>query len=171
MRSAACHIAALRRKRWGVPLVAQMAALELGLHELETIDMSAEGKNILLIDDDADMHVAVKAILEAEGYRVRCCLTGPSGLEELRREPPDLVLLDIMLSSPTEGFHLAYEMKNDEFLGEIPIVMISAIGEKTGMDFAKELGSDYVKADRFLEKPLDAATLRNAVKGALAGKE
>lgn len=132
--------------------------------------MSADSLDILLIDDDPDMHEAVKAILESKGHRVRCCLTGPSGLEELRRAAPDVLLLDIMLSSPTEGFHLAYEIKGDEQLAATPIVMISAIGEKTGMDFARELGSEYVKADIFIEKPLDAAALCGAIEKVISGK-
>ena len=131
--------------------------------------MSDNAKDILLIDDDPDFHDAVKAILEADGYRVRCCLTGPDGMEALRADPPDLLLLDIMLSSPTEGFHLAYQIRADEHLSRVPIVMISSIGEKTGMDFAKELGSDYIKADQFIEKPFDAAALRDMVRKVLAG--
>ena len=133
--------------------------------------MSGNGKRILLIEDDVDMHTAVKMILEPEGYQVTCCLTGPAGLESMRAERPDLVLLDIMLSSPSEGFHLAYEMKADDTLKDIPVIMISAIGKKTGMDFARELGSDYVQAERFLEKPFDAQTLRDTVKKLLAGEE
>lgn len=133
--------------------------------------MSGNGKRILLIDDDLDMHTAVKMILEPEGYQVTCCLTGPAGLESMRAERPELVLLDIMLSSPSEGFHVAYEMKEDDTLKDIPVIMISAIGQKTGMDFARELGSDYVQAERFLEKPFDAQTLRDAVKKLLAGEE
>ncbi|HUU85567.1 MAG TPA: response regulator [Phycisphaerae bacterium] len=121
------------------------------------------GGRILLIDDDPDMHDAVKMILEPLGHRVTCCSTGPAGLEALRSDPPDLLLLDIMLSSPSEGFYLAAEMKKHPALKDIPIVMISAIGQTMGTAFAKELGSDYVEADLFLEKPLEAGKLREAV--------
>ncbi|MBU0637285.1 MAG: response regulator [Planctomycetes bacterium] len=131
--------------------------------------MSSDGKRILLIDDDPDMHDAVRLILEPAGYQVTCCLTGPAGLEALRRSKPDLLLLDIMLASPSEGFHLAYEVKQDELLKDVPIIMISSIGQTMGMDFGKELGSDYVQADLFLEKPLDAKALRAAVEKVLSG--
>jgi CheY-like chemotaxis protein len=133
--------------------------------------MSAEGKHILLIEDDPNMHDAVKMILEPEGYRVTCCSTGPEGLEILRRERPDLLLLDIMLATPSEGFHVAYEIKKDDELKRIPIIMVSAIGQTMGLDYAKELGSDYMPAERFLEKPIDAATLREAVKNVLEVRE
>lgn len=127
----------------------------------------ADKKTILLIDDDADIHEAVKMILGPAGYEIECALTGPAGLEAARRRKPDLILLDIMLDSPSEGFHLAYEMKKDDALKTVPIVVISSIGKTMGMDYAKELGSDYVPASMFLDKPFDAATLRNAVQKAL----
>ncbi len=132
--------------------------------------MSNEGKHIVLIDDDPDMHEAIKMILEPQGFRITCCFTGPEGLETVRQSPPDLILLDIMLSSPSEGFHLSYEMKQDDALAKIPIIMISAIGDTMGMDFAKELGSEYVQAEMFIEKPLDAAKLREAVANVLGGQ-
>ena len=132
--------------------------------------MSDEGKRIVLIEDDPDMHAAIRMILEPQGFCITCCSTGPEGLETVRRDPPDLILLDIMLASPTEGFHLSYAMKQDEALAKIPIIMISAIGETMGMDFAKELGSEYVQAEVFLEKPLDAAELREAVAKVLSGQ-
>ena len=131
--------------------------------------MSADGKHIVLIDDDPDMHEAIKMILEPQGFRITCCSTGPAGLQTVRENPPDLVLLDIMLSSPSEGFHLSYEMRQDEALAKVPIIMISAIGDTMGMDFAKELGSEYIQAEMFIEKPLDAARLREAVAAVLSG--
>lgn len=85
----------------------------------------------------------------------------------VRNDPPDLVLLDIMLSTPTEGFHLAYELQRDDVLREIPIVMLSAISEKTGINFAAETGTEYIPAAAFVCKPFDAQTLIEAVETAL----
>ena len=124
-------------------------------------------KLVLLIDDDADFHEIIRMIVEPAGYRLEGVSTGPAGLEAARRLLPDLILLDIMLDSPSEGFHLAYEMKKDEALEKIPIVMISAIGQTMGMDYAKELGTDYVPAAAFLDKPLEAKSLLGAMAKAL----
>lgn len=124
-------------------------------------------RNILLIDDDPDIHSAVKLILEPEGYQVQCALTGAAGMELARKSRPDAILLDVMLTSPSEGFHLAYEMRQDESLSGVPIVILSAIGRTMGMDYAKELGTDYLPANAFVEKPFDAATLREAVRSVL----
>lgn len=133
--------------------------------------MKPQGEHILLIDDDQDMHEALKMILEPEGFRLTCCLTGPLGLETMHRDPPDLVLLDVMLTTPSEGFHLAYQIKNDDRLKEIPVVMISAIGRTMEMDFAAELGSDYLPVEKFINKPFEAASVLAAVREALAEKD
>jgi len=129
--------------------------------------MNQSGPRILLIDDDSCTHEAVRMTLEPLGYQVTCCSTGPDGLAAMRRDRPDLVLLDIMLSMPSEGFHVAYEMKGDDALKDVPIIVLSAIGQTMGMNYASELGSDYLPIERFLEKPFDAATLREAVQRVL----
>jgi CheY-like chemotaxis protein len=115
------------------------------------------------------MRDAIRDILAPEGYDIECFLTGPAGLEALRRDPPDLLLLDIMLATPSQGFHLAYEMKDDARLKDIPIIMISAIGQRMGMDYMRELGTEYMPAEAFLEKPLSAKTLREAVHRVVQG--
>lgn len=129
--------------------------------------MNQTTTHILLIDDDTHIHDAVRMILEPEGYHINCCMTGPAGMAAMRQNPPDLLLLDIMLSSPSEGFHLAYEIRKDEKLKHVPIVVLSAIGQTMGMSFAREVGTEYLPVERFLEKPFDASALREAVRQAL----
>ena len=125
----------------------------------------------MLIDDDPDMQYAIRFILEPRGYQVACQPTGVGGLEAIRRQPPDVILLDVVLASPCEGLELAAKLGEDAQLAQIPIIMISAIGQTMGLDFARELGSDYMPANQFLEKPIEAATLREAVQKALEAKE
>ncbi len=133
--------------------------------------MSSAGPHILLIDDDPDMHHAVQLILEPSGYQVGRQATGPAGLEAIRRQPPDVILLDIMLASPSEGLEVAAALKRDDRLSQIPIIMISAIGRQFGPGLAQQSGVDGVKADRFLEKPLDARALLTAVREVLEAGE
>jgi len=129
------------------------------------------GKRIVIIDDDADVREALSMILQPAGYELTCCSTGPEGMAAIHANPPDVLLLDIMLSSPSEGFHLAYELRQDDTLGKIPIIMISSIGETMGMDYSKELGSEYVPAEKFLDKPLTSETVLRAVAEVLAQAE
>jgi two-component system alkaline phosphatase synthesis response regulator PhoP len=127
-----------------------------------------DATHILLVDDDPDMHENVRLILEPQGYRVTCCSTGPAGMAAMRREPPDLVLMDVMLTNPTEGFHLVYEMRADDALKGIPIIMITAICQASGVGVGQDAGSEFLPVERFIEKPFDAATLQDAVRATLS---
>lgn len=125
---------------------------------------------ILLIDDDPDIHLAVQMILEPLGYMVACYQTGQAGLEAVRRAPPDVVILDIMLTHPSEGLQVACELRRDSRLKSIPLILMSAIGQSIGMEYGREVCPDAMSADMFLEKPFDAKTLREAVSWILAQK-
>jgi CheY-like chemotaxis protein len=61
------------------------------------------GEHILVIDDDPDVREAFKLMLAPKGYRLTMCATGPEGRAAAEKQPPDLVLLDIMLSTVSEG--------------------------------------------------------------------
>jgi CheY-like chemotaxis protein len=126
--------------------------------------VSGAEKRILLIDDDPDMHHAVRLMLEPAGYVLSCELTGAAGLEAIRRHPPDLILLDIMLAWPSEGFELAAALRDDLRLSRIPLIMISAMGEPLGTDVTRPAGESRIRANRFLEKPFKAQTLLAAVR-------
>lgn len=125
-------------------------------------------ERVLVIDDDPDLQLALTCILKRAGYEVISCATAEDGLSAALRLHPEVILLDVMLSSPSEGFHLAYKIKEDEVLRSIPIIMISAIGARMGLDYAKELGSDYLPVEKFLDKPLDSKTVLGAVREVLS---
>jgi len=126
------------------------------------------GEHILIIDDDPDVREALKLILEPAGYRLTSCATGPEGRVAVREVNPDVIMLDIMLATVSEGLHVSYEFKKDEAVANIPIIMISSISETVGIDYEKEVGSDYVPAEFFLSKPLDAKRVLETVSQALA---
>ena len=131
---------------------------------------SPKSARLVLIDDDPDMHLAVQMILAPLGHEIACYQTGPAGLEAIRRQPPDLVLLDIMLTHPSEGLQVACEMRRDSRLKSIPLILLSAIGQSIGMEYGREMCPDAMSADLFLEKPFDAKSLREAVSWILEQK-
>jgi CheY-like chemotaxis protein len=133
--------------------------------------MSLDGKRVLLIDDDPDMHEVIRLILEPAGINVTCYTTGPGGLEAMRRQPPDLVLLDIMLATPSEGCQVAEAMKADDQLKDIPIVMVSALGGTVAENCAEATGHERVPAEKFIDKPFEAATVLDAVTEVLSKGE
>jgi len=125
---------------------------------------------ILLIDDDADIGFVVQAILAPLDYEVAYCATGPAGMEAMRHERPALVLLDIMLTHPTEGLQVACQMRQDLQLKSIPIIFMSSMNEVSEREYAREVCPIALDADMFLEKPLDAATLRDTLEWVLRQK-
>ncbi|MCD6594509.1 response regulator, partial [bacterium] len=109
---------------------------------------------ILIIDDDADFVEANRIVLEAEGYDVDFAYDGDEGLRKLREIKHDIVILDVMMKSNSEGFSLAQKMSNDPVLKSIPILMISSVQRKTGFHFDYRTDADYIPVDNFLEKPV-----------------
>jgi len=133
--------------------------------------MDGQERNvILLIDDDADMHLVVTAVLAGLGCQVKCFATGAAGLEAMRKQHPALVLLDIMLAAPTEGLQVACQMRQDARLKDIPIIFMSAVDKTCEAEYTREVCPVSLDADMFINKPFDATTLREAVTWVLSNK-
>ena len=125
---------------------------------------------ILVVDDDRDIRDSLKIILEKGGYRVRLAVNGTEALEELRKQVPDLVILDVMMSTDTEGFDLAYELRNSPEYADMPIVLLTSFLEKVrdeGPDeFQHILGEEW-PAKWLFEKPVDSGKLLKKLDGIL----
>ena len=131
----------------------------------------AQAKTILIVDDDPDIVESTRVVLESAGYNVMSAANGTEAVQEIEKKTPDLILLDIMMADPTEGFHLSYKLREDPVYSQIPIIIVSGISEKTGFDFSKEKGTDYIKADDFLDKPVNPQTLLGKIAAMLEQKE
>ena len=111
---------------------------------------------ILIIDDDTDLVEAIKVILESKDYEVSFASSGAEGLKKAKEETPDLIILDVMMEHQTSGFETARAIKQDEASKNIPIIMLTAVMDETGLDFSKEAGDDaWLPVDEYIEKPLD----------------
>lgn len=133
--------------------------------------MAADKRHILLIDDDLDMHEVTRLVLEPLGFRVSCATTVPAGVGVLESDPVDLLLLDIMLATPSEGLELADRIRADEKLSNLPIILVSSAPQMSALEAHRGSGVVGPRPGRFLEKPLDARQLRQAVVEALDGNE
>lgn len=125
---------------------------------------------ILVTDDDPDMVNAMKMVLEAARFEVLTAPNGAECLRKLRDSKLDLLILDVMMTSETEGFHVAYEIRHDPKLRDLPILMLTAIEGKSGMKFSPSSDEDYLPVDDFLSKPVDLDELVRRVKALLARK-
>ncbi len=106
-------------------------------------------KKILIIDDDRDIIETTGALLESAGFTVESEQSVEKGIERIREDPPDLVLLDIMFpGQQTRGFEGAVEIKKK--WPELPLFMFTAINRTYAFDFNKE----DVPAEEFLNKPV-----------------
>ena len=134
-------------------------------------------KKILIIDDDPDIVEAMRMPLEANAYNVVTASNGKEGLKRVKEEIPDLIILDVMMETDTEGFHVAYELKNEGPDSEykdcrnIPILMITAISQQKGMNFSPEKDDTFLPVDGFIEKPVQPRDLLEKVAELLASKE
>jgi CheY-like chemotaxis protein len=134
-------------------------------------------KKILIIDDDPDIAEAMRMPLEANAYSVITAYSGKEGLQKAKDEIPDLIILDVMMETDTEGFHVAYELRSEEPDSEykdcrsIPILMITAISQKKGMNFSPEKDDTFLPVDGFIEKPVQPKDLLENVAELLANKE
>ena len=121
-------------------------------------------KKILIIDDDIDLVEAMRLTLESAGFEVIDAQNGKKGIERISSNSPDLVILDVMMGTQDEGFHVAYQIKNNPETSDIPLIMLTAVGQETGFSFDKEKDEDFLPVNEFLEKPIDPDTLIELVK-------
>lgn len=106
-------------------------------------------KRILVVDDEPDFLMAIKAMLEANGFEVISATDGQEGLNIARLEKPDLIVLDLMLPK-MDGYKVCRFLKFDEKYRAIPIIMLTARGQEDDKQLGKEMGADFyiVKSER-----------------------
>jgi len=117
---------------------------------------------ILVVDDDPDFLMICRSILEAEGYEVLEASTGAEGIEKMRREKPDLVLLDVMMTTTLEGVDVSKEIESDPDLKNVPVVMISSIATT---EYAADFPDDErIPIDAWISKPIQPEVLLGTVR-------
>jgi len=115
---------------------------------------------IVVTDDDPEIRDTLQAMLETRGYAAVIAADRDEGMATIRRERPDLVILDVMMQSWQDGFEMSREMKKDPELKNIPILMLTAVGERTGIDVKSSAGDPtWLPVDTFLEKPVAPSLL------------
>ena len=125
---------------------------------------------ILIVDDDSDITEGMKAVLESRGHQVIHAPDGRRGLEAVKRERPHLIILDVMMETSDAGFSVARTLKKDPGFRGIPILMLTALKEKSGFDFKENTGDpDWLPVDDFADKPLKPDQLIAQVDRLLAG--
>jgi CheY-like chemotaxis protein len=125
---------------------------------------------LLVIDDDRDYRDSVRCLLESEGFTVLEASSGDEGLRLLAQDPPDAIVLDVMMRCCCEGYGVTQALKfRDEYAGyrDIPIIMASSIEQSPDELFpmAGEVG--MIRPDYYVTKPLDIPRFLEVVRRAV----
>ena len=130
---------------------------------------------VLLVDDDRDLVAVLKIALQRRGYVVQAAHDAEAGLAAVASERPDCIVLDIMMPNATEGFHFVWELRqrDDPFYRNVPVLVVSAIHEKTALRFYPDSGDgtyqagEYLPVQDFVDKPIDPDLLIDRIERAV----
>ncbi len=124
-----------------------------------------ENVKILIVDDDLDITKALQVTLENQQYTVVTAADRTEGMEKIRTEKPDLAILDVMMSTWQDGFEMARELKKNPEFKDMPILMLTGVKDKSGIDF-KSTAPDptWCPVDGFLDKPVEPGILLDEIK-------
>jgi CheY-like chemotaxis protein len=120
---------------------------------------------ILVVDDDQDHVEGVRLVLENAGYRVISASNGDEGLRRARAEKPALIILDILMQHK-DGLTAFEELRAEEELQSIPVVMLTSVSEKVGFSFTgDDMKAAYGRGPAaFMEKPFQPERLLRAIR-------
>ena len=112
-------------------------------------------EKILIIDDDVDLVAINRAFLEKAGYAVDAAYNGKEGLEKIVSFQPDLIILDVMMTSVGEGFEVARAIRGDAHMRNIPILMLSSVNQEHGFKLRIGPDEDWNPVTVFIDKPVE----------------
>jgi CheY-like chemotaxis protein len=120
---------------------------------------------ILVVDDDPDFVRLTQTILQSKDYEVSTAANGEQALATMRKDKPDVVLLDIMMAYILDGLDVGREMAEDPELKDIPVIMVTSL---TGARAQAVLPSDeYIPVSDWVHKPIDPDDLLTRIENAL----
>jgi len=122
---------------------------------------------ILVVDDDIDVLESRKIVLEHNNYEVVTSASISVAKEILANQKIDLILLDVMMERDSDGFDFAQFVKNQEEYKAIPIILATAVNQRTKFKFDIENDGDFLPVEKFMEKPIDADDLIATIRGLL----
>lgn len=114
------------------------------------------GKHVLIVEDEPHLIESLTFILSRAGYDIATAMDGESALRTIWATPPDLVILDVMLPK-LNGFEILKRIRADERLRTLPVIMLTAKGQRQDRATAAEIGADLFLTKPFANKDVVAA--------------
>ncbi|MBN1806853.1 MAG: response regulator [Sedimentisphaerales bacterium] len=124
---------------------------------------------VLMIDDDTEFIDATTNLLEAKGYDVVSASNGKDGFEKAKAEKPDIILLDVMMTTKSEGFDVAREMHKDDALKNTPVIIITGVRKEMNLPFGFEPDEVWLPVKAVLEKPVKPDDLLSTIEKNIVG--
>ena len=118
----------------------------------------SEKKRILVVDDEPDFASIVQGNLEKEGFEVEVAYNGVEGLEKVHANPPDAIVLDVMMPEK-DGYEMCADLKGDEKYSDIPIVLLTAVASHVTSTRYSHADGMSTEADDYIAKPVKKETL------------
>jgi DNA-binding response OmpR family regulator len=119
-------------------------------------------KYVLIVDDDPDLVETVSMMLEHKGYEVGKAYDGIEGEQAIKKRQPDVLILDVMMPRKN-GYQLCQELKANKWTKDIPVILLTAVGEAVPTTTYSHAEGMATEAEDYIPKPVDAATLVEAV--------
>ena len=123
-------------------------------------------KRVLVVDDEPDFALLVQGNLQKEGFEVDVAYNGVEGLEKIRQNPPDAVVLGVMMPE-MDGYEVCCEMKKDDRFADIAILMLTAGADHVTSTRYSHFDGMSMEADDYLPKPASAEEITDSLKSLL----
>ena len=123
-------------------------------------------KRILVVDDEPDFAGIVQQNLEKAGFEVEVAYDGVEGLEKVQANPPDAIVLDVMMPGK-DGYQVCSELKADDRFADIPIILLTAVASHVTSTRYSHRDGMSTEADDYLAKPASAEQITESIKGLL----
>ena len=126
--------------------------------------MVPKKKCILIVDDDDEYVESNKELLEASGYELLTAHNGKDGLDLAKKEKPDLMILDVMMATNTEGFEVARKIPRSPELKNMQILLVTGVRREMHLPFKVEPDETWLPVDKVFEKPIEPQKLLDEIK-------
>ncbi len=124
--------------------------------------MSAK-KRILVVDDEPDFCLIVQGQLEKEGFEVDVAYNGVEGIEKVQANPPDAIVLDVMMPEK-DGYEVCKELKEDDKFCDIPVLLLTAVASHVTSTRYSHADGMSTEADDYIAKPASAEEISKSLK-------
>jgi CheY-like chemotaxis protein len=129
---------------------------------MNALKTKVKENKILIVDDDADMQVFLATLLEAGGFKTIITSNGSDGMQKIIEENPTLIILDVPMQGK-KGIQMYLNLKQNEDLKSIPVIMISTLEQQTILQYRKSIKTSYNQnigePEAYLRKPVEAEDL------------